>query len=180
MSSIRIWAVLVWFPLMFAFVLQSDSCRRSTSPATETIKNPRVDSTPMPAASPKVSDEKWLPPGTWAGPGIQLTVSEDGASLEYDCAHGTIDQRVTLDANGDFDLSGTYQTETGGPNQLSIAPEEASSPPSKKVISGYAARYNGKVTGQTMTLSVTLNDRQHPVGTFKLVYGASSKLRKCI
>jgi hypothetical protein len=181
MSSIRILTALIWFPILFAFVLQSDSCRRSNMPGPPATKSPPAESTQIPDSSPNMSNEvKGLPLGTWAGPGIQLTVTEGGGSLEYDCAHGTIEQRVMLDANGAFDLKGTYESETGGPSQISIAPEETASGPSKKTSSGYQARYSGKVTGQTMTLSVTLNDRRTPVGTFKLAYGAPSKLRKCI
>jgi len=41
--------------------------------------------------------------------------SEKGAEVEFDCAHGQMTQRTTLDRHGDFDVAGTFTPEHGGP-----------------------------------------------------------------
>jgi len=56
-----------------------------------------------------------VPPGSWGGDHIGLEVSDTGARVEYDCAHGTIDGVLTLDAQGRFDARGAYVRERGGP-----------------------------------------------------------------
>lgn len=35
--------------------------------------------------------------GIWGGQHIGLTISDTGANLAYDCAHGTIDGQIHLD-----------------------------------------------------------------------------------
>ena len=47
---------------------------------------------------------KGLPVGLWGGEHISLEVTEQGATIEYDCAHATIEQRIALDRRGRFDV----------------------------------------------------------------------------
>jgi hypothetical protein len=106
--------------------------------------------------------------GMWGGQHIRLEVSSSGASIEYDCARGTIDQPMTLDSGGYFDVRGTHVTDRGGP----IREGERSD--------ALAARYTGRVQGETMTITVMLTDSKEIAGTFTLGYRKTSRLRKCL
>jgi hypothetical protein len=105
--------------------------------------------------------------GAWGGEHISLDVDAQGGRVEYDCAHGTIDQRIVPDARGHFDLRGTHVREHGGPVRKD---ETADSHP---------ARYAGQIKGDTMSLTVTETDTKEVVGTFTLVYGQQARLMKC-
>ena len=105
--------------------------------------------------------------GTWGGEHISLEVTAHGGRVEYDCAHGTIDQKIVPDARGRFDLRGTHVREHGGPVRKD---ETADSHP---------ARFNGEIKDNTMTLTVTESDTKETVGTFTLVYGQQPHLMKC-
>jgi hypothetical protein len=106
--------------------------------------------------------------GIWGGQHMRLEVSSSGASIEYDCAHGTIDQPMTLDSKGYFDVRGTHVTERGGP----IREGERSD--------ASAARYTGRIQGETMTITVLLSESKEIAGTFTLGYGKAPRLRKCL
>jgi len=103
--------------------------------------------------------------GTWGGEHILLKVSEKGSEVEFDCAHGQIAQPITLNKHGDFDVSGTFTPEHGGPVRRD------------ETVSSAPARYSGHVNGDTMSLTVTL--AKETVETYTLTRGASPKLMKC-
>jgi len=107
-----------------------------------------------------------LPTGTWGGQHIRLEVTARKVSIEYDCAHATIDKRIALDRNGRFDVPGMQSSERGGP--VRPGPE-----------SGYAARFAGQVKGNEMTLTVTNSETNEAIGTFTLKYGQQPRLMKC-
>jgi hypothetical protein len=110
---------------------------------------------------------KRLPVGLWGGEHISMEVTERGATIEYDCAHGTIEQRITLDRRGRFNVSGKQVTEHGGPVRQN---EE---------LAGYPVRFAGEVNGKTMKLTVRNSVTKELIGIFTLVQGADPKLRKC-
>jgi hypothetical protein len=105
--------------------------------------------------------------GAWGGEHISLEVTPEGGRVEYDCAHGTIDQKVVPDGQGRFDLRGAHVREHGGPVRKD---ETADSHP---------ARFVGEIKGDTMTLTVTESDTKELVGTFTLGYGQRPHLMKC-
>lgn len=106
--------------------------------------------------------------GAWGGEHIRLQVTDKGASLEYDCAHGTIDQPLKLDAEGRFDVRGTHTRERGGPVRRDDQPDN------------HPARYTGRVEGRTMTLSVLLLDSPSAkADTYTLTQGEAGRLMKC-
>ena len=110
---------------------------------------------------------KRLPVGLWGGEHIRLEITARGATVEYDCAHGKIDQRIVLDRRGRFDVSGLQVSEHGGP----VREDEESG--------GYPVRFAGQVNDKTMKLTVRNSVTKELVGTFTLVYGAESRLMKC-
>jgi len=110
---------------------------------------------------------KGLPLGLWGGEHISMQVTERRTTVEYDCAHATIDQRIALDRRGRFDVSGMQIPEHGGPVRQN---EQSTS---------YPVRFAGQINGKTMKLSVRNSATKELVGVFTLVYGSDPKLRKC-
>ena len=95
-----------------------------------------------------------------------MIVSSSGALLEYDCASGKIDRPIILDVSGGFDAQGSYVLEHGGARRDGDA-----------VVT--RARYVGRVNGDTMRLTVRLEDSEKPVGVFTLTRGDDPLLTKC-
>ena len=121
---------------------------------------------PFPSAGiSTLKDSKTIATGMWGGEHILLEVSGNGAEAEFDCARGHITQPLALNGHGDFDLSGTFTPEHGGP----VRRDETPTP--------LLARYSGHVDGDSMTLTVTLE--KDNVGTFTLGRGQPPNLRKC-
>ena len=106
--------------------------------------------------------------GGWGGEHVQLTVNEANAIVEFDCAHGTLDQPVIADRDGRFDVPGTFVREPGGPVRPGEVPDQ------------HPAQYAGVVDEQTMMLTVTLTDQSQTIGPFALVQGAPPRLFKCL
>lgn len=109
-----------------------------------------------------------VPEGSWGGEHIGLEVTTKGASVDYDCAHGAVDQPMTLDKNGRFDVKGTHIRERPGP--VREGDETASRP----------ARYEGRTDGRTMTLTVTLTDTGERFGSYSLTYKQARRVTKCL
>jgi hypothetical protein len=108
-----------------------------------------------------------VPTGTWGGEHIELKVSERSAEAEFDCAHATIPRRIVLDRRGRFDVGATYVEEHGGPVRAGAQ------------TGGYAVRFVGRITGETMRLAVRRVDTRESVGTFTLARGREPSLVKC-
>ena len=115
---------------------------------------------------PQAAQRHPVAPGLWGGEHVRMVVSSDGAELEYDCANGKIDQPILLDSKGGFNSLGSYTSERGGPRRNG----DAALP---------RARYVGRVSGETMRLTVTLDNSKKTVGVFALTRGTDSLLTKC-
>jgi hypothetical protein len=94
-----------------------------------------------------------------------MVVSRAGAHLEYDCAESTIEQPIIVDARGRFTATGSFTPHRGGPQR-----DDPGAPA--------RARFAGQVTGETMKLTVTLENKR-PVGVFTLMRGNDPLLTKC-
>jgi hypothetical protein len=105
--------------------------------------------------------------GIWGGEHIGLSVEKNLARLEYDCAHGTIDQSMKVDGEGRFNVTGRHIREGGGPVSEGERPDS------------HPALYRGQVTGEKMVVTITLTDIKETVGTFTLTYGQQPNLFKC-
>jgi hypothetical protein len=113
-----------------------------------------------------VQQEDRMIKGSWGGDQVLLSVSDDGASIEFACAHGKITERMVTDSEGKFSVKGTFIRERGGPTRQG---EER----------GDDVTYSGAVQSETMTLKV-LNGAGETIGDFTLVRGKSVRLRKCL
>ena len=107
-----------------------------------------------------------LQDGVWGGQHIQISVDGNRATVEYDCANGTISGPLTLNSRGGFRWRGTFTPEHHGPRR-----DETDSP--------QPAIYSGSVRGSTMTLTVKLSATGATVGTYVLVRGGSGRVFKC-
>src|SRR5664280_1463436 len=54
-------------------------------------------------------------PDVWGGNHVSLEITPQGATLEFDCAHGNISEPIKANAKGEFAARGTYTPERGGP-----------------------------------------------------------------
>ena len=112
---------------------------------------------------------KAVPTGSWGGEHIRLVVTGTGATLEYDCAFGRIDEPLLTDKNGNFEARGIHVFERGGPLEIG-------EPPPKRL----PALYRGWTDGSEMSLTVILLETGKDVGTFKLALGRPPQLEKCL
>ena len=108
-----------------------------------------------------------VPAGTWGGLHLRMEVVDGSATIEYDCANGTIAGPLTIDRRGRFSLRGTHAQEHGGPVRKD---EKLNSRP---------AHYTGWTDGKRMTLSVTLTGKRETVGTYNLTLGSPGRVFKC-
>ena len=108
-----------------------------------------------------------LLPGVWGGQHIRFEVTETGANVEYDCAHGTVEGRIVVDARGRFNAYGLHYEERGGPSRPG---DEAG---------GYRVRLSGRVGGSLLKLTVTRAGTRRVAGTFDLARDREPMLVKC-
>lgn len=104
---------------------------------------------------------------TWGGDHFGISITWTGATVEYDCAEGRIDQPIVLN-NGRFDVRGVHWPGQGGP--IGVDTTRVPRP----------ARYQGTVSGDKMTVTVTLTDTNEVLGTFTAWKGRSANVLKCL
>lgn len=105
--------------------------------------------------------------GQWGAQGVSMEVSDSGATLDFDCAHGSISEAMVPDSSGKFVVKGFFATEHPGPIREG------------EDTSGQPATYTGAVDGQTLTLTIRLTGTSETIGTFTLTYGKMGRIRKC-
>ncbi len=108
---------------------------RTPRPPTTTPAPPTVPAVFTPPAAGEVLI------GTWGRGEISLTTDSSGGALVFTCALGRFPP-LRVDAQGRFDVPGTYLDKPGFPQPTPPAP--------------IPARYQGQVIGSTMVLTLTL------------------------
>jgi hypothetical protein len=106
--------------------------------------------------------------GSWGGQHIGLTATAGASQIEYDCAAGTIDGPIVLDGAGRFTATGTHTIGHGGPMRIDEVPDT------------HPARYDGRIRGNRMELSVALTDRNQDIGTFTLERDKNPLVVRCL
>ena len=114
------------------------------------------------------SAQEPVPTGVWGGKGIQLTVTENGAGIDYGCDSGTIEGRLKSDSRGKFSARGTHLFGRGGPRNEGDPPRKPRQ-----------ARYEGVRKGDKLELTVLLPDLNRDLGTFTLRLGERPILERC-
>jgi hypothetical protein len=97
-----------------------------------------------------------------------MRVTAAGASLEYDCADGVIDEPLRPDGEGRFTATGFHTPGHGGPMREG------------EILPAFRARYDGRVIGEQMTLRVTMTETGVELGSFDLRRGSSGLLVRCL
>lgn len=108
-----------------------------------------------------------LTPGVWGGEHIRFEVTESGANVEYDCAHGTVEGKIVVDSRGRFNVYGIHYEEHGGPSRPG---DDAA---------GYRVRLSGRVGGSLLKLTVTRAGTREVIGTFTLARDREAEIVKC-
>jgi len=106
--------------------------------------------------------------GVWGGKGIQLTVTANGAGIDYGCDSGTIDGPIQPDSRGKFVARGTHVFGRGGPR----APGDPAPKPRE-------ARYQGVSKGNKLELTVLLPELDRNLGKFTVQLGQRPTLERC-
>jgi hypothetical protein len=101
--------------------------------------------------------------GTWGGDNVGLVVSGTDVHIHIGCTLGDAVGPVHPDASGRFEATGTYNVDAYPVDRGIMHP----------------ARFSGQVTGQTMTLTVSLTDTGRVLGPVTLVYGKEPKMGPC-
>jgi hypothetical protein len=117
------------------------------------------------SVSAEIQKMQRIAPGMWGGQHISINVGPKYAKIEYDCASGVINGPLVVDAAGHFNLRGTHRRERGGPLRADDNPPD------------YPATYTGTIKGNTMTLTLKVEDSDEE--TFTLEKGKPGDLFKC-
>jgi hypothetical protein len=117
------------------------------------------------SVSAKTQKMRRIATGVWGGEHIKMKVGAKSATIEYDCASGTINGPLVTASDGHFNLRGTHKMERGGPVRLGDDPKSI------------PATYIGSIHGNTMTLTLKLGDAEDE--TFTLEKGKTGELFKC-
>ena len=117
--------------------------------------------------TPDVSGPR-VPEGVWGGQGVAVRIGGSGAEIELNCARGAIDGPVRLDAEGRFDVAGTFERGRPGPIRMGEAPKAE------------PARYRGTRSGQTLSFEVIPSSTGKPMGPFSAKLGGSSRIHGCL
>ncbi|MCJ0826558.1 hypothetical protein MQC88_11455 [Luteimonas sp. 50] len=104
--------------------------------------------------------------GDWGGAHVALRLRADGGTIEYDCAHGTLDGPLLAGADGAFRVAGTHVREHGGPARMG------------EVLPHEPAVYQGRVRGGQMTLDASTATTA--LGRYTLRKDAPAQLFKCL
>src|SRR5687768_16965627 len=101
--------------------------------------------------------------GTWGGENAGLIVSGNDVHVHIGCTLGNTVAPIHPDANGRFEVSGTYNVDAY---------------PVDRGIT-HPAIFSGQIVGKTMTLRVALTDTARALGPVTLTYGKEPKMGPC-
>ena len=135
-----------FFPLLLFALWQTGSCH-SENPVTNQNQN-RVAS------------------GTWGGQNLRMDVTSAGATLQFSCSSGKIEEPLVLSGNN-FEVRGTFTREAPGPTREDNPPKPE------------PAIFRGSVEDQSMTLTAKLSQTGEDLGSFTLEFGKPGRVRRC-
>jgi hypothetical protein len=104
--------------------------------------------------------------GAWGGAQASLVLGPSGGTVSYLCGAGTIDATWTVNADGRFVASGEHFF-GGGPMPVGGA-------------TPHPARYDGRVVGDRLTLTVAITDLNETLGPFDLMRGGPAVHEICL
>jgi hypothetical protein len=158
--------------LVVVVLAQGSSCGKSNGSSSNSSKGTTNSASPMANVNSQPMQpsqkQKALSTGVWGGQHVSMEVTEEGATLEFDCAHGTISGRLSMSEDGKVTLKGRYAREHGGPIRQG------------EDQSGQPATYSGTSDGKTLTFTIIIDDSKEEIGTFTLTHGKEGRVRKCL
>lgn len=101
--------------------------------------------------------------GTWGGENAGLIASDSAAHVHIGCTVGETDGPIHPDADGRFEVTGTYNVDAF---------------PVDRGIT-HPARFSGQIIGRSMTLTVVLTDTVRQLGPVTLTFGKEPKMGPC-
>jgi len=101
--------------------------------------------------------------GTWGGENAGLIATDTSAHVHIGCTLGDTGTPIRPDVYGHFDVTGTYNVDAYPVDRGIIHP----------------ARFTGSVSGNELTLTVTLTDNGTVLGPVKLQQGKEPKMGPC-
>jgi hypothetical protein len=105
--------------------------------------------------------------GTWGGDTAGMIVADTSLHLHIGCTFGDVSGRVSLDASGRFDVTGSYMLRAF---PIAIGPS-------------VPARFVGRLDGSTLTVTATVNDTVQKqtvvLGPVSVTYLKEPKMRVC-
>ena len=101
--------------------------------------------------------------GTWGGENAGMIVSGNDVHVHIGCTLGNAVGPIRADANGRFEVSGTYNVDAY---------------PVDRGIT-HPAIFTGEIVGRRMTLRVSLTDTARALGPVSLTYGKEPKMGPC-
>ena len=101
--------------------------------------------------------------GTWGGENAGLIATDTVAHVHIGCTLGYTKDRILVGVDGSFEVTGTYNVDAFPIDRGIIHP----------------ARFTGRVSGNTMTLTVTLTDDGRVLGPVSLVLGKEPVMGPC-
>jgi hypothetical protein len=103
--------------------------------------------------------------GEWGGTGIAMTVTDGGATIQFDCANGTITEQLRMKRDGSFSAEGTLMRNGPGPI--------------REGAQGMPVIFKGKITGKAMTLQMTDAKNGDKLAEYSARQGQSARLHRC-
>lgn len=107
-----------------------------------------------------------LATGAWGGQDIRLEVKDSGADMQFACATASIDEPVTLNSEGGFDVKGKFIAQRPGPTRVGEN-------------NSVAARFVGRLKDQELTLTISNLETKEAIGTFTLTHGGAGRVKRC-
>lgn len=105
--------------------------------------------------------------GTWRSHTAELTLTEQGGSIQFGCATGSISRAVLVNAQGEFSANGTYTQGSG------VAPPPNFPPPTPQ-----PTVYSGKLSGNTLSFSAQIQSGSS-LGPITVVRDSSDQVFLC-
>lgn len=150
--------LLLSFPLVAGIFFPAVSCDGTKTHRASNMNQTQNSSSP--GAQKKLN-------GSWGGQGISMEVTDNGANLDFDCATGRITEPITPDSAGKFTAKGVFARQRPGPTREGDDND------------GQPATYKGVVSGDNLTLTITLTRNEEKVGNFTLGHGKPARIRRC-
>ncbi|MFN8579607.1 MAG: hypothetical protein U0163_01320 [Gemmatimonadaceae bacterium] len=105
--------------------------------------------------------------GTWGGQDISLELTATGGTISHGCAGGSLAEPLVPDNSGRVHATGEEVAGMGAP------------PPPGYIPPRYAVRYDGRVDGNRLTLTVTPIDNPSLAAKYTAVRGRAPQIYYC-